>query len=145
MKKSAKADPALGHAVAASSEQNTVETPGNRGANPLDARRQRLLELVHETLAMKSPLEANLGIVSCDLMELAGAQKQRLTEAMAQQPKTLEDLDILSRAFDQFLRVTKQIETYAQLQIRFKEMRSGAGGKIGAIARTLEASEETAN
>jgi len=109
-------------------EEPHVETADVGGAEVPDRRGRCLLQLVEETLANRNPLAANLGLVNCDLMRLARTFYDRLSEALARHPDTPEELAQLARAFDQFLKVTKQIERYGQFDIKLQQMSVAAEG-----------------
>jgi hypothetical protein len=64
-------------------------------------------------------LEANLGVINANLMEMAYQVRQQVedvNEHLSDSPKKRE---LLRGGFDDYLRVTKQIERYSTLVIRF--------------------------
>jgi hypothetical protein len=112
----------------AHAERPHVETADVGGAEVPDRRGRCLLELTEEILRKRDPLAANLGLVNCNLLQLARTLYERLSEAFARQPDTPEELQQLARAFDQYMKVTKQIERYVQVDIKMQQMSVAAEG-----------------
>ena len=78
-----------------------------------DGRLDRILDFVHDSLNKADSLEATLGGVLGDLMLFAYRQRQAIEEARDRAGN--ERLEHLDPATDQFLKITKQIITAAQL------------------------------
>jgi hypothetical protein len=91
----------------------------------VDMRVQRLTDYRRDSLAIASSLEASLGAVNADLLELAYLMKPVLAKALASEP-TLAKLEELAPIFDPYLKVTRQAERFTQLAIRLRESRPGA-------------------
>ena len=92
---------------------------------PITPQQRRLQDLIAAALATACPLEANLGIVKCGLIDLAQRLHTALVSALGEPPATVAEIEQVSRTIDQYLRLTKQIDRYAQLAIKLRQ--SGQG------------------
>jgi hypothetical protein len=92
-------------------------------ADDSDARMTKLRHYVAQALATIDPLEAHLGLVNTDLLMLAYAMKAKILESMDVSSAAVDVTDQTTRAVDQYLRVSKQIERYAQLEIKLRNSR----------------------
>jgi hypothetical protein len=91
-------------------------------------RNQRIQDYLVQSLAKGSPLEANLGAVNCDLFSMASHLWQAIAEALQQGPAALEELEYLMPAVEQYLKITKQIDRYAQLAIKLGDATASQPG-----------------
>jgi hypothetical protein len=103
------------HKTVAVEEQRAVM---DQGAPAGDLRRRRIADYLTEALRQDNSLRANLGAVNCDLMHLAYDLKQAIAEALGVDP-ALGHFQGLLPAIDYWLRVSKQVERLAQLDLQF--------------------------
>jgi hypothetical protein len=102
-------------------ETVTVEEQGtamDQGLPASDLRRQRIADYLTEALRQDNSLRANLGAVNCDLLHLVYDLKQAIAEALGVDP-ALGQFQGLLPAIDYWLRVSKQVERLAQLDLQF--------------------------
>ena len=88
-----------------------------------DARLSRVLDFQASSLAKDDPLEANLGSINSGLMRVALWLDEAIEEAMESGPRTVERLQRMLPAIETHLRVTRQVDRFAQLEIRNAEAR----------------------
>ena len=106
---------------------NDNNSPEPHDASPAEqatARWDRIHRYTDAALKNPDEFESNLSLVTASLLGIAFRQQQLLecaTERCADSPKKLERQRV---ALDDFLRVTKQIERYMQLELRSRESRS---------------------
>lgn len=81
-------------------------------------RRRRILEYHAHTLADKVPLNAALGSINAGLMQMVIAFDQAINENLAASPMTVERIMPLAAAIELHLKLTRQIDRFAQLEFR---------------------------
>jgi hypothetical protein len=89
------------------------------GPTPTDPRLDRITRYRESALNKSDDLEANLSVINADLMGMANQLRRELEEANERLPNSAKKLELRRRGFDDYLRVTKQIERYTTLVIRF--------------------------
>lgn len=87
------------------------------------ARLKRLHDFQTSSLAKDDPLEATLGSVNSGLMGIAFWLDEVLTDAMESGPPSIERLQRMLPAIEAHLRVTRQVDRFAQLELRNVEAR----------------------
>ena len=88
-----------------------------------DARLSRVLDYQSRSLEKDDPLEANLGSINSGLMRVALWLDEAVEEAMASGPPNVERLSRILPAIDTHLRVTRQVDRFAQIELRAVEAR----------------------
>jgi hypothetical protein len=85
---------------------------------PHDPRYQRIVDYLNTALAIEDPLAANVAATNSDLMLMAYRLKQAIATAMEMTPAALEEFEKLMPAVDSFLRITRQVERFAKLNLQ---------------------------
>jgi hypothetical protein len=101
--------------------------------DPHDRRYQRIIDYHNTALAIEDPLAANVGAVNADLMLMTYRLKQAIGEAMDVTPTALEEFEKLMPAVDSFLRISRQVERFAKLNLQL----AAAGAKLPPTDRLL--------
>jgi len=97
----------------------TPAAPSNGSES--DAHEKRIKDLmIIESLTCGNPLVANVGVVNAKLMLYAKRYGDLLDGALQQSAETLTDLDDMVPRIDGYLRITKLIERFSMLQVKFK-------------------------
>jgi hypothetical protein len=81
-------------------------------------RLQRILAYQAQALSKRNLLRSNLATTNSGLMRMALRLEETIDELMAQAPLTEERLQLLFKAIDAHLRVTRQIDRFAQVELR---------------------------
>ena len=92
-------------------------------ANSHDARLSRVLDYQASSLEKHDPLEANLGSINSGLMRVALWLDEAIEQAMESGPPNVERLPQIIPAIDTHLRVTRQVDRFAQVEMRAAEAR----------------------
>ena len=107
-----------------------LETSGERAVaeaaqptNSHDARLSRVLDYQASSLQKDDPLEANLGSINSGLMRVALWLDETIEQAMESGPPNVERLSRILPAIDTHLRVTRQVDRFAQIELRAVEAR----------------------
>lgn len=108
-------------ALAQSGERAVAETA--QAANSHDARLSRVLDHQANSLEKDDPLEANLGSINSGLMRVALWLDETIEQAMESGPPNVERLSRILPAIDTHLRVTRQVDRFAQIELRAVEAR----------------------
>ena len=87
------------------------------------ARLRRVSDYLTSSLAKADPLEANIGSINSGLMRLALSLDDIIERAVGAGPQTVEGLENVMPAIDTHLRVTRQVDRFAQLELRSHEAR----------------------
>lgn len=93
------------------------------------ARLSRVLDFQASSLAKADPLEANLGSINSGLMRVALWLDEAIEEAMDSGPRTVDRLQRMLPAIETHLRVTRQVDRFAQLELRNAEARKPKVGE----------------
>ncbi len=105
------------------SEETDYEVPNNGSEAATDLRLRRIMDYRQEVLAKADALEANLGAVNSELMSIGYRLHQAIEAAMEVAPGALDDFQKLMPAIDNYLRIAKQIDRFAQLDLRLVKAR----------------------
>lgn len=108
-------------ALTQSDERTVAET--DQAANSHDARLSRVLDYQASSLEKDDPLEANLGSINSGLMRVALWLDETIEQAMESGPPNVERLSRILPAIDTHLRVTRQVDRFAQIELRAVEAR----------------------
>jgi hypothetical protein len=81
-------------------------------------RLQRILDYTAQALANSNVLESNLASINCGLLKMALWLEQTIAEAMTRTPVTPERMQRVYQAIDTHLRVARQIDRFAQIELR---------------------------
>lgn len=107
-------------ATTADGDETTPGSPAPKGedaANLAMTRTKRLRELLNESLGASSPLAAGLGAANVDLLRM-GARLMELTESEVPALGGLsEEFERILRVAQTYLRITRQVERLAQLDV----------------------------
>lgn len=87
------------------------------------ARMSRVLDYQLSSLQKDDPLEANLGSINSGLMRVALWLDESIEHSMEIGPRNVERLSRILPAIEAHLRVTRQVDRYAQLELRAVEAR----------------------
>ena len=85
-------------------------------------RLEKIQEYLRHSLGKVDPLEANLGAVSADLMQMALRLKEAIEADLG--ARQLDHFEKLMPAIDAYLRVTRQIDRLASLDRRLTSPQS---------------------
>ena len=83
-----------------------------------DARLSRVLDYQVSALEKDDPLEANLGSINSGLMRVALWLDETIEQAMASGPPNVERLSRILPATDTLLRVARQVDRFANIELR---------------------------
>ena len=114
-----------------STDTDVVETTGQGPASMtdtsecLEARLDRILDYQTSALSKDDPLQANLGSVNSGLMTIAVQFDAFIGQVLAGGPATIERMQKLLPLLDAHLRVTRQIDRYAQIELKATAPRKG--------------------
>lgn len=92
-------------------------------ADTQEARLSRVLDYQTASLAKRDPLAANLGSINSGLMRVALWLDETIEQAIGSGPRTVERLQKILPAIDTHLRVTRQVDRFAQIELRAAESR----------------------
>ncbi len=111
-------------------ESAVREQSGKRseaGSVPLgsyhSARLSRVLDYQIKSLEKDDPLEANLGSINSGLIRMALWLDETIEQAMESGPPNVERLSKVLPAIDTHLRVTRQVDRFANIELRAAEAR----------------------
>ena len=83
-----------------------------------EARERRVVDYLADSLAKRDPLEANVGSINSGLMLAALELDEFIRQRFQRDPGDPERLRRAMPAIDALLRVTRQVDRFAQLQLR---------------------------
>jgi hypothetical protein len=83
----------------------------------------RVLDYQAHALAKPDPLQANLGSINSGLMRISLWLDESVAHALDGGPPDVERLSRVSQAIDTYLRVTRQVDRFSQLELRTFEAR----------------------
>lgn len=86
-----------------------------------DLRFQRVLDYANAAIQKADPLAANLGVVNSGLFIIAARLQGAISAATDPNNPEPADLRMLQPAVDHYLRVTRQIDRFIQLELRLSE------------------------
>jgi hypothetical protein len=85
-----------------------------------NVRLQRIMEYVNEAAEKRDALGLTLGAVNGDLLLMAWRLRQELDDFLHRPSESAEELLLAQSVFDHFLRVARQIDRFAQLDIKLR-------------------------
>lgn len=91
--------------------------------NSHDARLSRVLDYQASSLEKDDPLAANLGSINSGLMRIALWIDQTIEQTMESGPPSVERLNQLLPAIETQLRLTRQVDRFAHIELRANEAR----------------------
>jgi|tagenome__1003787_1003787.scaffolds.fasta_scaffold17556544_1 hypothetical protein len=83
-----------------------------------DLRLQRIADYQSQALAKKHHLKSNLASINCGLMRIATQLETTIEQAMARSEISEAGMERLDQAIGTHLRVTRQIDRFAQIDLR---------------------------
>ena len=99
-------------------DELTLQAIDQTVADSHEARLSRVLDYQASSLGKEDPLEANLGSINSGLMRVALWLDETIEQAMESGPRTVERLQRILPAIDTHLRVTRQVDRFAQIELR---------------------------
>lgn len=100
-----------------------------------EERRRRLQEYHAQTLANPEPLTAVLGSINAGLMRVAFDFDQALQENLAGEPPTIAQIMEHAEALELQLKITRQIDRLAQLELHTAHKARAASEKLPSAPR----------
>ena len=88
-----------------------------------ESRLSRVADYQAKSLAREDDLEANLGSINSGLMRVALWLDETIDQVLESGPRSVERLTRMLPAIDAHLRVARQVDRFAQLEIRAVESR----------------------
>jgi len=104
-------------------EQCVINEDVIEGAHIHEARLSRVRDYQAKSLAKEDDLEANLGSINSGLMRVALWLDEAIEQALESGPRSIERLKRMLPAIDTHLRVARQVDRFAQIEIRAAESR----------------------
>jgi hypothetical protein len=105
----------------------TPEKPDVEARDPLRAsRHERVDDYLDHALKASHPLEANLGVVHSDLMWFAGTLNDTLSGYRREAAETLLAKEEFFPTLEMYLKVSKQIDRFAQLLLKVQKLESAS-------------------
>ncbi len=127
--------------------QNDLMENGEKprhGERPIDeetsaARMQKVREYELKALSRKNSLKAVLGTVNSDLMRIALQLGESIARSLAHNPETMTGV---LPSIETQLRLTRQIDRLAQLEMKSRATAKSAGNQPAGAARVEATSSE---
>jgi hypothetical protein len=111
--------------------------------NSHDARLSRVLDYQASSLQKDDPLEASLGSINSGLMRVALWLDETIEQAMVSGPPNVERLARILPAIDTHLRVTRQVDRFANIELRAAEARKPKPSQSNGAALSLDTPSST--
>ena len=86
----------------------------------------RALDYQSDALRKDDPLEACIGGLNAGLIRVACYLEDAVEQSLAKEPATIEKIRQLGPALDAYMRLTRQVERFAQVEARLAEGRKEA-------------------
>ena len=99
-------------------EPDTISAGGPVPSEIDNLRLQRVLDYQAHALANTNVVESNLASVNSGLLRMALWLEDTIKQAMAITPVTVERMQLVYKAIDTHLRVARQIDRFAQVELR---------------------------
>ncbi len=93
----------------------------HRVSEDQDPRFKRVADYANAAIQKADPLAANLGVVNSGLFIIAARLQDAISAATDPNNPEPADLRMLQPAVDHYLRVTRQIDRFIQLELRLSE------------------------
>jgi hypothetical protein len=94
--------------------------------DPADARVERILEYVDDSLKENDALEATVGAAGGDLMLMQYRLRQLLDETLQGTPDSLSAIAEVMPALNTYMKLSQQVGQFVQLSLKIKSAK-GAG------------------
>ncbi len=101
-----------------------------------------MIDYQTKSLEKTDALEANLGSINSGLMRIAVSLDETIEQAIESGPRTLERVQRILPAIETHLRVARQIDRFAQIDVRAAESRKRKPNDDNAAMRRLESSPD---
>ena len=99
---------------------------GHDGRRELQKRRRRRAEEYHgRVLSEPDPLKATLGSINAEMMQMCIALDEAIHQRLFAGPPTLERIMRHAAAMELQLKLSRQVERFAQLELRAENSRPG--------------------
>jgi hypothetical protein len=108
-----------------------------------NVRLSRVLDYQISSLEKDDPLEANLGSINSGLMRVALWLDETIEQVMESGPPNVERLARILPAIDAHLRVTRQVDRFAQIELRAVDARKPKATDDNPATLCLDASSST--
>ena len=119
----------------------SLPTRNNRSkAEIREARLSCVMDYQAKSLEKTDALEANLGSINSGLMRIAVSLDEMIEQALESGPRTLESVQRILPAIETHLRLARQVDRFAQIEVRAAESRKPKPGADDAMKRCLESS-----
>ena len=106
---------------------------------------RRVLDYQARALAKENELESNVASINCGLLRMALRLEEMIDSTMASTPVSLERMQRVYQAIETYLKVTRQIDRFAQFEQRAADRcKSGSHKKITVEAIVGDSSEPNA-
>ncbi len=117
-----------GQMPAASANENSPESPPDVevSTHGRDARRKRIADYEAAGLAKPDPGDACLAIINTDLIGLASDLADAIKESLTEGQTKADSVRRIEPALNNYLKVTRQVERFMQLEVRAAEARKQA-------------------
>jgi hypothetical protein len=124
----------------------SIPTRDNRSkAEIREARLSCVMNYQAKSLEKTDALEANLGSLNSGLIRIGVSLDETIQQALESSPRTLESVQRLLPAIETHLRLTRQVDRFAQIEVRAAESRKPKPGDDDAMKRRLESSSACAD
>ena len=120
------------------------DRPKPSAAEVASLRLARIQQYLLASLEQVDPLEANLGAAASDLMSLGFKLKQAIEESLADTPNSLERFQRLRPAIDDYLKLSRQIDRYAQLDRRLLAARAPRDKRLRSTGSSITSARAAA-
>jgi hypothetical protein len=127
-------------------QEELLDIPVDPFATTRAMRSGRVRDFLIASLANPDPLRANLGSISSGLMRISQSLEEGIQRALGNGHVSIEQLQKVLSPIDTYLRVTRQIDRFGQLDMRVEEVRRGKQPAVSSPPATgpTAQSEETA-
>lgn len=115
------------------------EVPTVQGTTAV--RLQRVADYQSDAAALPDPLRANLALMNAGLLRIGQAIDEAVDQALRDGPTTIEQLDRLRPTIEMYLRITRQVDRFAQLELKTREVDSREAGLSPPIASESRSEE----
>ncbi len=92
-------------------------------ASTHELRLRRIREYLHESLCKDDSLESNVGAINSGLLRMAQWIEEVLEDAMSDGSQNLDRLKRLMPAIEAQLKIARQVDRFAQIELRAVEAR----------------------
>lgn len=93
---------------------------------PADARVERILEYVDDSLKENDALQATVGAAGGDLMLMLYRVRQALDETLAETPDSLTSIAEVIPALNTYMKLNQQVGQFVQLSLKIKSAKGAS-------------------